>query len=188
MNSIHGYMIYDIWFIRRDHLLFQVVPRAGRTWRTQTRPGLFLAATCKPRRRKWWKGRGAENILRNFQSQKKEAVCETTLIPLKPLKWWCIFSIYPQSPKPKFCPLVGLGILYMDHPKPTSHFVWLAKLAGLPGCHVGRASFQLPTRPLAGPWKLPVMLRWHQEMWKATTCCAERCPGVLFLWEKMERN
>ena len=37
-------------------------------------------------------------------------------------------SIYPGSPKTKLCPLVGSGILYMDHPKDHSLFG-----LGLPG-------------------------------------------------------
>ena len=38
------------------------------------------------------------------------------------------YNIYPGSPKTKLCPLVGSGILYMDHPKNHSLFG-----LGLPG-------------------------------------------------------
>lgn len=86
MNSIHGYMIYDL--SPGAIYIFQVVPKVGR-YLTFLRPGLafFLQPLASQEEGNDGKAGGAENILRNFQSQEKgEAVCETTLIPLKPLK------------------------------------------------------------------------------------------------------
>lgn len=70
MNSIHGYMIYDL--SPGAIYIFQVVPKAGRylTY-CKTRPGLFLAATCKPRRRKWWKGRGGRKYFKKLPVSRK---------------------------------------------------------------------------------------------------------------------
>ncbi len=59
-------------------------------------------------------------------------------------------NIYPGSPKTKLCPLVGSGILYMDHPKNHSLFG-----LGLPGYMY----------PFIWFYHIPSSLRVHSLNW-----------------------